>query len=160
MRKYPNAGYSSYIKRGIRCRIYCYPVDIGNDYLIQKLKKRSLSIEKRFIDNFNGKTNGSNIESPLTDKILESLPFNDLHLIDFTVDQASSLVGRSLKEVNFRQQYGINVVSIIRGEQQINIPKGEERLYPFDKIIIVGTDEELDIFQGIMQNRKKNIEIG
>lgn len=123
--------------------------------LSKKLKKRSLSIEKRFIDNFNGKTNGSNIESPLTDKILESLPFNDLHLIDFTVDQASSLVGRSLKEVNFRQQYGINVVSIIRGEQQINIPKGEERLYPFDKIIIVGTDEELDIFQGIMQNRKR-----
>ena len=36
LRKYPNAGYSSYIKRGIRCRIYCYPVDIGNDYLIQK----------------------------------------------------------------------------------------------------------------------------
>ena len=123
--------------------------------LSKKLKKRSLSIEKRFIDNFNGKTNGSNIESPLTDKILESLPFNDLHLIDFTVDQASSLVGRSLKEVNFRQQYGINVVSIIRGEQQINIPKGEERLYPFDKIIIVGTDEELDIFQGIMQKQEK-----
>ena len=123
--------------------------------LSKKLKKRSLSIEKRFIDNFNGKTNGSNIESPLTDKILESLPFNDLHLIDFTVDQASSLVGRSLKEVNFRQQYGINVVSIIRGEQQINIPKGEERLYPFDKIIIVGTDEELDIFQGIIQKQEK-----
>ena len=123
--------------------------------LSKKLKKRSLSIEKRFIDNFNGKTNGSNIESPLTDKILESLPFNDLHLIDFTVDQVSSLVGRSLKEVNFRQQYGINVVSIIRGEQQINIPKGEERLYPFDKIIIVGTDEELDIFQGIMQKQEK-----
>ena len=78
-----------------------------------------------------------------------------MHLIDFTVDQASSLVGRSLKEVNFRQQYGINVVSIIRGEQQINIPKGEERLYPFDKIIIVGTDEELDIFQGIMQKQEK-----
>ena len=54
-----------------------------------------------------------------------------------------------------RQQYGINVVSIIRGEQQINIPKGEERLYPFDKIIIVGTDEELDIFQGIMQKQEK-----
>ena len=39
LRKYPNAGYSSYIKRGIRCRIYCYPVDIGNDYLIQKTEK-------------------------------------------------------------------------------------------------------------------------
>ena len=39
IKKYPNAGYSSYIKRGIRCRIYCYPVDIGNDYLIQKTEK-------------------------------------------------------------------------------------------------------------------------
>ena len=33
--------------------------------LSKKLKKRSLSIEKRFIDNFNGKTTDSNIGSPL-----------------------------------------------------------------------------------------------
>lgn len=121
----------------------------------KKLKKRSLSIEKRFIDNFNGKTTDSNIGSPLTDNILKSLPFNDLHLMDFVVGQESSIVGRSLKEINFRQKYGINIVSIIRGERQINIPRGEERLYPFDKIIIVGTDEELDLFQEIIQKQDK-----
>lgn len=71
--------------------------------LSKKLKKRSLSIEKRFIDNFNGKTTDSNIGSPLTDNILKSLPFNDLHLMDFVVGQESSIVGRSLKEINFRQ---------------------------------------------------------
>ena len=123
--------------------------------LSKKLKKRSLSIEKRFIDNFNGKTTDSNIGSPLTDNILKSLPFNDLHLMDFVVGQESSIVGRSLKEINFRQKYGINIVSIIRGERQINIPRGEERLYPFDKIIIVGTDEELDLFQDIIQKKDK-----
>ena len=123
--------------------------------LSKKLKKRSLSIEKRFIDNFNGKTTDSNIGSPLTDNILKSLPFNDLHLMDFVVGQESSIVGRSLKEINFRQKYGINIVSIIRGERQINIPRGEERLYPFDKIIIVGTDEELDLFQEIIQKQDK-----
>lgn len=122
---------------------------------LKKLKKRSLSIEKRFIDNFNGKTTDSNIGSPLTDNILKSLPFNDLHLMDFVVGQESSIVGRSLKEINFRQKYGINIVSIIRGERQINIPRGEERLYPFDKIIIVGTDEELDLFQEIIQKQDK-----
>ena len=68
--------------------------------LSKKLKKRSLSIEKRFIDNFNGKTTDSNIGSPLTDNILKSLPFNDLHLMDFVVGQESSIVGRSLKEIN------------------------------------------------------------
>ena len=103
--------------------------------LSKKLKKRSLSIE--------------------TDNILKSLPFNDLHLMDFVVGQESSIVGRSLKEINFRQKYGINIVSIIRGERQINIPRGEERLYPFDKIIIVGTDEELDLFQEIIQKQDK-----
>ena len=123
--------------------------------LSKKLKKRSLSIEKRFIDNFNGKTTDSNIGSPLTDNILKSLPFNDLHLMDFVVGQESSIVGRSLKEINFRQKYGINIVSIIRGERQINIPRGEERPYPFDKIIIVGTDEELDLFQEIIQKQDK-----
>ena len=123
--------------------------------LSKKLKKRSLSIEKRFIDNFNRKTTDSNIGSPLTDNILKSLPFNDLHLMDFVVGQESSIVGRSLKEINFRQKYGINIVSIIRGERQINIPRGEERLYPFDKIIIVGTDEELDLFQEIIQKQDK-----
>ena len=123
--------------------------------LSKKLKKRSLLIEKRFIDNFNGKTTDSNIGSPLTDNILKSLPFNDLHLMDFVVGQESSIVGRSLKEINFRQKYGINIVSIIRGERQINIPRGEERLYPFDKIIIVGTDEELDLFQEIIQKQDK-----
>ena len=123
--------------------------------LSKKLKKRYLSIEKRFIDNFNGKTTDSNIGSPLTDNILKSLPFNDLHLMDFVVGQESSIVGRSLKEINFRQKYGINIVSIIRGDRQINIPRGEERLYPFDKIIIVGTDEELDLFQEIIQKQDK-----
>jgi len=123
--------------------------------LSKKLKKRSLSIEKRFIDNFNGKTTDSNIGSPLTDNIFKSLSFNDLHLMDFVVGQESSIVGRSLKEINFRQKYGINIVSIIRGERQINIPRGEERLYPFDKIIIVGTDEELDLFQEIIQKQDK-----
>ena len=123
--------------------------------LSKKLKKRSLSIEKRFIDNFNGKTTDSNIGSPLTDNILKSMPINELHLMDFVVGQESSIVGRSLKEINFRQKYGINIVSIIRGERQINIPRGEERLYPFDKIIIVGTDEELDLFQEIIQKQDK-----
>ena len=123
--------------------------------LSKKLKKRSLSIEKRFIDNFNGKTTDSNIGSPLTDNILKSLPFNDLHLMDFVVGQESSIVGRSLKEINFRQKYGINIVSMRRWFQRHARLIKAERLYPFDKIIIVGTDEELDLFQEIIQKQDK-----
>ena len=106
------------------------PITKKRLFLSKKLKKRSLSIEKRFIDNFNGKTTDSNIGSPLTDNILKSLPFNDLHLMDFVVGQESSIVGRSLKEINFRQKYGINIVSIILNpaKRNVMVVKNEMRL--------------------------------
>lgn len=139
--------------------------------LSKKLKKRSQSIEQRFMENFNGKPEDLKPEEVLTKKFVNMLPFNDLHLVDFIMPQNSSIVGKSLKEINFRQKYGINIVSIIRGEQQINIPKGDEHLYPFDKIVVVGTDEELETFRKtikkqdqeytdlLMQNANKNIKI-
>ena len=62
----------------------------------------------------------------------------DLHLADFEVRQNSPTVGKTLKELNFRKICNVNVVTIVRGNIRINIPGGDERLYPFDKIIVVG----------------------
>ena len=58
-----------------------------------------------------------------------------------------------LKELDFRNKCGVNVVTIIRGEQRINIPGGEERLFPFDKLIVVGTDTELESFLQYTEER-------
>ena len=41
----------------------------------------------------------------------------------------------------------VNVVTIVRGNIRINIPGGDERLYPFDKIIVVGSDDDLVHFR-------------
>lgn len=56
-------------------------------------------------------------------------------------------MGKTLKELNFRQKCNVNIVTIIRGEQRINIPGGEERLYPFDKLVVVGADVDLEHFR-------------
>ena len=40
----------------------------------------------------------------------------------------------------------MNIVSIARGDRRIDLPEGSERIYPFDKITAVGTDEDLRLF--------------
>lgn len=64
-------------------------------------------------------------------------------------------MGKTLKELNFRQKCNVNIVTIIRGEQRINIPGGEERLYPFDKLVVVGADDDLEHFRQYLVERYK-----
>ncbi|MDY3142752.1 MAG: TrkA C-terminal domain-containing protein, partial [Parabacteroides sp.] len=77
----------------------------------------------------------------------------DLHLADFEVKQNSPSTGKTLKELNFRQKCNVNVVTIVRGEQRINIPGGEERLYPFDKLVVAGADQDLEQFRLYIEER-------
>ena len=50
-------------------------------------------------------------------------------------------------ELNISKTYGVLIVSIIRGNCRINIPGGNERLFPNDRMQIIGTDEELKHFE-------------
>ena len=70
----------------------------------------------------------------------------DLHLTDFEIPGESEWAGRTLAELNFGKKYGIHVVSILRGKKRINIPGASVRLFPQDKIQVIATDEELNIF--------------
>ena len=48
-----------------------------------------------------------------------------------------------MAELNFKRSTGIDIVSIVRGDRNINIPDGSVRLYPLDHIVVVGSDEEI-----------------
>ena len=51
-----------------------------------------------------------------------------------------------MAELNFGKKYGIHVVSILRGRKRINIPGASVRLFPQDKIQVIATDAELNVF--------------
>jgi CPA2 family monovalent cation:H+ antiporter-2 len=55
-------------------------------------------------------------------------------------------VGKSLAELSFRKDYGVNIAKIFRGSRIINIPAGTERLYPQDRLIVVGADTQIQAF--------------
>ncbi len=44
------------------------------------------------------------------------------------------------------------MVSILRGMKRINIPGAEERIFPMDKIQVIGTDEQLNLFSREMES--------
>lgn len=81
--------------------------------------------------------------------------WNATFIYGFEVKQNSPSMGKTLKELNFRQKCNVNIVTIIRGEQRINIPGGEERLYPFDKLVVVGADVDLEHFRQYLVERYK-----
>ena len=52
-----------------------------------------------------------------------------------------------------REKYGVNIAMIERGKVTIATPSRDERLYPYDKLLIIGNDEQLadvkPLFEGL-----------
>ena len=61
-----------------------------------------------------------------------------------TVGAGCRFVGERLADSNLRHRFGVNVVSIQRGQNVIPIPGGNNRLFPGDVIGVIGTDEEVE----------------
>jgi CPA2 family monovalent cation:H+ antiporter-2 len=91
-------------------------------------------LEKRFLGNLNARQ----IQKPQP----AILPW-DSHLTEVTIRPESSVIGRTLVELAIRETYGINIALIERGRLMIPTPNRDERLYPGDKLMIIGTDEQL-----------------
>jgi CPA2 family monovalent cation:H+ antiporter-2 len=67
----------------------------------------------------------------------------DAHLLKLRVHPNSEVVGQTLKELDFRHRYGLNVVAIRRGTRTRAAPAPNEKLLPFDELLVLGTDEQL-----------------
>lgn len=112
-------------------------------------------MERRFFTNLTAREMESERNAPINHRFASHLLQRDLHLADFEVKQNSPSMGKTLKELNFRQKCNVNVVTIIRGNRRINIPGGNERLYPFDKLVVVGTDDDLANFRQYIEEQYK-----
>ncbi len=58
--------------------------------------------------------------------------------------------GRSLKDINVRAEYGINIMAV-KQEELINIsPHAEDVLYAGDILVVIGSNEDIDVFKSDM----------
>ena len=122
------------------------------------LKRQSILMERRFFSNLTARELENERKAPIRQRFANHMLERDLHLADFEVKPNSPSMGKTLKELNFRQKCNINIVTIIRGERRINIPGGNERLYPYDKLVVVGADNDLEHFRKYLEERYKHAE--
>lgn len=105
------------------------------------LQRQYTRIETRFLHNLNERSQ-SKLKKEADVSALENV-----HMDTFEVGPESPVIGKTLAELGFRTKYGVNIVSIIRGDQRYNIPGGTVRIYAWDRIIVLGTDEQMDVFR-------------
>ena len=119
--------------------------------LSRQLKKQSIMIERKLFQNLRYSDMRAEYMGEKKPEYAGRLLSRDLHLTDFEVPGESAWAGKTLAELNFGKKYGIHVVSILRGRKRINIPGASVRLFPEDKIQVIGTDEELNQFSSEME---------
>jgi CPA2 family monovalent cation:H+ antiporter-2 len=124
----------------------------------KQTKSRSRAMETRFRENLNEKEKYRESKAPLTKGFVNHVLEKDLHLSEFAIEPYFSIVGKTLKELGFRQLFGVNIVTIVRGRVRINIPNGTERIYPGDHIIVLGTDRQTELFQNRLEEKRKKYE--
>ena len=56
-------------------------------------------------------------------------------------------MGKSLKDLNLGHKFGVHVSSILRGNRRLNIPDGQDMVYPGDRLQVIGSDEQLSAFR-------------
>ena len=112
----------------------------------RRLKKRSIIMERTFIQNLNIRDTHDEFKGKKRPKYEGHLLSRDLHLSDFDIPADSLWAGHTLNELNLGKKYGVHVASIIRGLHRINIPGANIRLFPGDTIQVIGTDAQLTEF--------------
>jgi CPA2 family monovalent cation:H+ antiporter-2 len=116
---------------------------LGTVIFSQKLQSFYDRIEQRFLGNLNERENQKPARPEIT-------PW-DAHLADFEIVPESSLSGKPLTELALREQYGVNIAYIERGRISIVTPDRFEKLYPGDRISVIGTDEQLQRVKNILE---------
>ena len=108
-------------------------------------------LEDRFLSNLNEKEEAQRRLAPVSSSVKEKLGGYDVHTAVFEISPDFAYAGQSLRQMPFRHRSGANVVKITRGSRQILIPSGDEVVFPGDRILAVGTQEQLDAMAVIME---------
>lgn len=117
----------------------------------RRLKKQSILIERRFFQNLHSRDIRAEYLGEKKPAYAGRLLSHDLHLADIEVPEESSWAGKTLQELNLGKNYGVHIASILRGKKRINIPGGNERIFPSDKLQVIGTDDQLNTFSDNIQ---------
>jgi CPA2 family monovalent cation:H+ antiporter-2 len=108
----------------------------------KRIHRFYIRLENRFMFNFYHR------ELQEAKASLRELAPWDAHIARITFPAGAVCTGNTLEEMQIRERFGVNIAMIKRGElHTIPAPGRYERLYPGDKLFVIGTDEQLEAFK-------------
>lgn len=108
------------------------------------------SLEVRFLSNYNEKEESERRSQPVASSVSQKLADYDVHTETLTVSPDSEYAGKQLKDIPFRAETGANIIKITRGSKSIIVPSGDVVLFPGDRMLAVGTSEQLESFRNML----------
>ncbi|UOE40010.1 cation:proton antiporter [Chryseobacterium suipulveris] len=117
-------------------------------------------IEKRFIRNLNDRSE-QNVQPDAVTKlagnseIKSSLAAWDVHILELEVNPLADYIGKKLIDLQWREKYNVNIGYIKRGDKLIHTPDRHQVLMPHDKVGIITTDDEFQIFKPVFDSFEK-----
>lgn len=114
--------------------------------------KSNTKIEDRFMSNFKEKDERLRRQKPVATVFQKCFAGQDIKTLEVTIKPEFSFIGLPLREMPFRHNSGVNIVKIQRGAESILIPAGNEKIYPGDTLVAVGTNEQLAAFKKIVED--------
>lgn len=94
-------------------------------------------LERQLVRNIKGEKNKK-------EKHYRELAPWDTHLVEIEVGNKSPYAGKTLRESKIREKYGVNIVVVSKQQQNIIAPRGDVLLHPYDKLLVLGQDEQID----------------
>lgn len=116
----------------------------------RRSKRKYAFFDDTFIENLNEKERAERAARPVTTALQDSLQNYDVHVECVEILPEFDGVGKTLREMPFRHVVDVAIVELMRGSLCIRIPRGDEHIYPYDKLLAAGTTEQLRQFRDII----------
>jgi len=117
----------------------------------RRVKYVSIRLERTFLQNLRSREALQARTSGAAPSYSRQLQSRDLHIARLELPENSLWAGQTLGRLDFSHTDGVMIAAVARGRQRIHIPDGDTRLFPGDRIEVIGDDAGLAAFAARMQ---------
>ncbi len=115
------------------------------------VKYASIRMERNFMQNLRWREAVAREKSDPRQPYARRLLSRNVHIARLELPEGSSWAGRTLGELALGERHAVMVAALVRGTRRINIPDGRTRLYPSDRLEVIGDDESLRLLSETMR---------
>ena len=126
-------------------------------FFARKSMHRHSGLEDRFLRNYNEKEENERRSKPVSSSVRQKLSTYDVRTEAMQIAPESSFAGMRLKDLPLRDRSGANIIKIQRGGINITIPSGDVELFPGDRLLAVGTTEQLEKLRNMISDSVEDV---